>query len=152
VGDSPELCVGLDAHGFADLDSAVTFNCALSTAFDDGEGRRFLMGTPAQVEESMLACWGIAPMRILEDFDALPRTLNTIIAAKGCVADDCVLRRGRRVQRANKKGYRETRMPARDRKVTNKARAVLPELKGAWDGLVSGSKGCPVVIDNSDSD
>jgi len=31
VGDSPELYCGLDSHGFADLDAAVTLNCSLAT-------------------------------------------------------------------------------------------------------------------------
>ena len=31
VGDTPELCRGLGAHGFADLNAAVTYNCALAS-------------------------------------------------------------------------------------------------------------------------
>jgi hypothetical protein len=40
VGDSPELCCGLDSHGFADLDAAVTPNCSLATFYPMGHQMR----------------------------------------------------------------------------------------------------------------
>jgi hypothetical protein len=49
--------------------------------------RRFLMGTPTQVWRTIERCWEIEPSskRIMEDINALPRILDKIIAANGCV-------------------------------------------------------------------
>jgi len=40
VGDLPELCRGLDSHGFADLDAAVTLSCSLATYYPKGHAMR----------------------------------------------------------------------------------------------------------------
>ena len=40
VGDLPELCLGLDSHGFADLDAAVTLNFSLAMYYPKGHAMR----------------------------------------------------------------------------------------------------------------
>ena len=98
VGDSPELCRGLDAHGFADLASALVRHCSVTSHYDPRDMRRFSMGTPKQVASSLLRCWEVAPTaeRIVEDIMDLPRVLDIIIENDGCVVRDEFLRTGRR--------------------------------------------------------
>ena len=40
VGDLPKLFLGLDSHGFADFDAAVTLNCSLATYYPKGHAMR----------------------------------------------------------------------------------------------------------------
>ena len=78
VGDSPELCVSLDAFGFADLKCAVVYNAALSSVYGIDDPRRFNLGTPRQVFDSLRRAWEVAPTseRICEDIERLPRVLK----------------------------------------------------------------------------
>ena len=48
VGDSPELCRILDAHGFSDLEKSISYHVALSSLLPIGDERRFEMGTPSE--------------------------------------------------------------------------------------------------------
>jgi hypothetical protein len=107
VGDTPELCRGLDAHGFADLSLAVNHNCALSSVYAIDDPRRFHLGTPAQVWSTLTRCWEIAPAgaRIVEDLTYLPEVLGKLIDADGKVVSDLILRHGRRYRSI--KGERE---------------------------------------------
>ena len=120
VGDSPELCRGLDSHGFADLKNAMNLNSALSCAmYAQGDPRRFEMGTPAQVMNTMKRCWTIAPSseRIIEDIEAFPRVVHKIIEARGIVVLDEYLRDGKR--RVKKDGE-EAKLKARSRQTKEK--------------------------------
>lgn len=78
VGDSPELCVSLDAFGFADLKCAVVYNAALSSVYGIDDPRRFNLGTPRQVFDSLRRAWEVAPTseRICEDIERLPHVLK----------------------------------------------------------------------------
>jgi hypothetical protein len=108
VGDTPELCRGLDSHGFADLRRSMLFHVALSSLYpltvknadgkDVANPKRFNMGTPAEVEDTMFRCWKLEPTseRIVQDIQALPRVLGKIIEAEGRVVPDEFLRTGRR--------------------------------------------------------
>lgn len=106
VGDSPELCVGLDSHGFAHLKVCMDYNLAVSSRYDVGDPRRMGMGTPAEVMDTMQKCWSLAPTseQIVADVLALPEVLRKIIDARGCVVKDLDLRSGRRYIRADGKG------------------------------------------------
>ena len=122
VGDSPELRRGLDSYGFADLEAAVTYNCALSSVYDLSDPRRFSMGTPDAVWSALPRCWEVAPTseRIVEDISALPRVLDVIIEHQGAVVLDLFLRSGRRARQPAKRGKKPlARAPrARQRKDT----------------------------------
>jgi hypothetical protein len=98
VGDSPELCRGLDSFGFAHLQRAVRLHTSVTSGLPRGHPSKFCMGTPAEVESTLRRCWTVAPTseQIVEDIQALPRVLKCIIDAKGCVVDDLFLRSGRR--------------------------------------------------------
>jgi hypothetical protein len=49
-GNSPENARGLGSFGFADLEYAMCFNCALAWHWDYGDPRRiFGQGTPKEV-------------------------------------------------------------------------------------------------------
>ena len=49
-GNTPENARGLDAYGFYDLESTMSFNCALSWVYPHGDSRRiFGQGTPKEV-------------------------------------------------------------------------------------------------------
>ena len=129
VGDSPELCRGLDSHGFADLLNAMDLNIALSCKmYPLGDKRRFETGTPAQMWETLRRCWQIAPTseRIIEDLSAFPRVLATIIERKGCAVPDEYLRSGRR---SLKKDGTDAKLKARSRQRidTQKAAPLHPD-------------------------
>jgi hypothetical protein len=50
VGNSPEMCRGLDSHGFADLKAAVMAHASYTSVYPDKDNpRRFNLGTPAEV-------------------------------------------------------------------------------------------------------
>ena len=71
MANSLELCRGLDSHGFADLDAAVTLNCSLATYYPKGHAMRAKWnqgsGIKPKVENpciSMISCsTGPAPFR-----------------------------------------------------------------------------------------
>eukprot|EP00732_Lithocolla_globosa_P000603 Lithocolla_globosa_v1_NODE_207_length_5169_cov_7.885329.p3 type:complete len:201 gc:universal NODE_207_length_5169_cov_7.885329:2147-2749(+) len=121
VGDSPELCRGLDSHGFADLKRSMDYHVALSSVYEIGDERRFSMGTPKEVENTMARCWTLEPTseRIIEDIMALPMILQKIIEHNGCVVQDEYLRHGRRFRRADDKGDTKHKPRKRQRKETN---------------------------------
>ena len=87
VGDSPEICRGLDAHCFADLERIVAFNCAVSSSYEVGDPRRFNMGTPTEVAKTLFACWKLVPeKRLIEDICAFEGVLDKIIEANAASA------------------------------------------------------------------
>jgi hypothetical protein len=98
VGDSPELCRGLDSHGFADLKAMLNFCVALTSQYKIDDPERFHMGTPAHVASSLSRAWEAAPTssRICDDIKSFPCVLQCIVDAKGCVVPDEALRSGRR--------------------------------------------------------
>jgi hypothetical protein len=87
VGNSPELCRGLDSHGFADLKQSVRLHCALSSVYRLDDARRFDLSTINGVQRAMERCWELVPTseRIVEDIMALPRVLDKIIESEGCL-------------------------------------------------------------------
>ena len=121
VGDSPELCRALDSFGFAYLQSSVRLHSAITSLLPKDHPKRFNMGTPAQVESTLRRCWTVAPTseQIITDIQGLPRVLEKIILAKGCVVGDEFLRRGRRERRADEKGVLTSRLRGRQRVSTN---------------------------------
>eukprot|EP00732_Lithocolla_globosa_P000473 Lithocolla_globosa_v1_NODE_141_length_5757_cov_121.254121.p2 type:complete len:335 gc:universal NODE_141_length_5757_cov_121.254121:3013-2009(-) len=121
VGDSPELCRGLDSHGFSDLKRSMDYHVAISSTYPITDSRRFGMGTPQEVESTMFRCWTLEPRseRIVEDILGLPRVLDKIIENDGCVVPDEFLRTGRRQRRADDKGDLQNKPIARQRKSTN---------------------------------
>lgn len=126
VGDSPEMCRALDSHGFADLERNMTYSQAITSVLDWSDPRRFHMGTPEQVWQTMSRCWTVAPTseRIVEDILAFPRVLQKIFDARGCVVPDLFLRSGKRARRADGKGYCKIKIESKQRISTN----VLPDL------------------------
>lgn len=93
VGDSPELCRGLDSHGFADLKMSVQYHASLSPVYPVTDPRRFNTGTPKEMWETLLRCWQMEPTseRVMEDILGLPRVLEKIIRHCGCVVKDDAL-------------------------------------------------------------
>ena len=60
-GISPENARGLGSFGFADLEYAMCFNCALAWHYDYGDPRRsFGQGTPKEVWCLMEKTWTVA--------------------------------------------------------------------------------------------
>ena len=87
VGDSPEMCRALDSHGFADLKAAIVKCASFTSLYPAGDPRRCNLGTPPELFRSIQRTWAVAPTmrRIIEDVMALPRVLDVVIAARGCV-------------------------------------------------------------------
>ena len=141
VGDSPELCRGLDSHGFADLKRSTLFHSALTSSYAIDDVRRFKMGTPAEVWSTIERCWTVEPTseRIVEDIYHLPIVLDKIIEAGGCVVQDEFLRTGRRHRRADDKGD----CKIKPRRSSRKETAALPPIHSdaaAALGLLSRSE------------
>jgi hypothetical protein len=120
VGDNPEMCVGLDNHGFSHLKVCMDYNLAVSSRYDVEDPRRMGMGTPAEVMNTIQKCWTLAPTseQIVADVLALPEVLQKIINALGCVVKDLDLRSGRRYIRADGKGDLLRKPRTRQRKDT----------------------------------
>jgi len=98
VGDSPEMCRGLDSHGFADLESSITYHASLTSIYEFDNPERFNTGTPTEMWHTMERCWAVEPTsaRIVEDISAFLNVLDIIKKANGCVVSDLSLRSGRR--------------------------------------------------------
>ena len=143
VGDSPELLRALDSHGFADLDAAVAFQCALASADTSAAGAalraKWNMGSVGVLWACMEMTWmEVAPSseRVIEDVDRMLVVLDKIIAAGGCVVPDEFLRTGRRAMRADGTKALGGKARKRQRIETLEARPHHPELKGAYALLV----------------
>lgn len=100
VGDSPEICRALDSHGFAHLERSIKLQVAITSIYNITDRRRFKLGTPAEVFDTLKRCWTIAPTseQIIEDIMGFPEILEKIIEAEGCVIPDEYLRTGRRAR------------------------------------------------------
>jgi hypothetical protein len=87
VGDSPELCRGLDAYGFADFIRCCERHRILTSQYDNDDPRKFNFGTPDQAWHTMERCWTLEPTsdRIIADISGLVEVLQKIIEHKGCV-------------------------------------------------------------------
>ena len=120
VGDSPEMCRGLDAYGFSDFKRCTERMRALTSVYDWNDKRRFKFGTPTEVWDTMVRCWTLEPTsaRIIADIEDFSNVLDIIILLNGCVVPECRLRHGHR-QKAHNGG----RVLAR--KVTQRQRKQL---------------------------
>ena len=103
VGDSPEICRALDSHGFAHLERSIKLQVAVTSSYAIDDPRRFKLGTPAEVFNTLKRCWTIAPTsdQIVEDIMGFDRILEKIIESEGCVIPDEFLRTGRRARSAS---------------------------------------------------
>ena len=141
VGDSPELCRGLDAHGFADLDRAVSLNCSLATVYPQGHPmrERWNMSKPKELFECMKRTFmECAPSgaRVVEDVERITDVLRKIIEAKGGVVPDEFFRTGRRGRRSDGTGDLTRKPTMRQRKNTIKAQPHHRELDDAYQMLM----------------
>jgi len=93
VANSLELCRGLDSHGFADLDAAVTLNCSLATYYPKGHAIRAKgdLGNVGALWNCMAKTWMMcAPTsdRIAEDIMKIVPLVGKIIGTKGGLVPD----------------------------------------------------------------
>ena len=142
VGNSPEMCRGLDAYGFSDLETSIHYHVSLTRMmYNEGDARKFLTGTPKEMWSTMERCWQMEPTseRVVEDILAFPRILRSIINAKGCVVADDQLRSGRRYVAVDKRS--ELKHKPRDRQtkssISKSARVCHPDADGAKILLVA---------------
>ena len=136
--------LALDSHGFADLDAAVAFQCALASADTSAAGAalraKWNMGSVGVLWACMEMTWmEVAPSseRVIEDVDRMLVVLDKIIAAGGCVVSDEFLRTGRRAMRADGTKALGGKARKRQRIETLEARPHHPELNGAYALLVN---------------
>ena len=59
VGNSTELCIGLNAQRFADLESSIAFHCA--TTHSNVDIHRINIGNLAETDSAILRCWERKP-------------------------------------------------------------------------------------------
>ena len=156
VGDSPELCRALDAYGFADLENALTHNCAISSVYPVGDPRRFGLGTPKEVWSSMVRCWSIAPTgaRVVEDISPFLDVLDKIIDHEGSYVPDLILRHGRRTVKRDNGDPLKNKRRARQRIAMIEAKPLHPDSKDAYYALLNGDclKMIEEEIDNDEED
>jgi hypothetical protein len=98
-GKSPENARGLGSFGFADLEYAICFNCALAWHCPYGDPRRiFGQGTPKELwylmEQNLAVVGAPSNARITEGISGWERVCEKIIEAKGCVVPDENFRTG----------------------------------------------------------
>jgi hypothetical protein len=122
AGDSPELMRGLDSHGFSDFIRCIEQHTALTVDYLDDDPRKFKIGTPNEVWNTMERCWSIEPRssRIVEDILGLPRVLDKIIENSGCVVPDEGFRNGVRAKSHDGKKILKRKPLARQRISTQK--------------------------------
>jgi hypothetical protein len=118
VGNSPELCRGLDSHEFKDLNDCIQTHTTMTSNYALDDPAAFRTGTPAQVWSTMSRCWEIAPCseRIVQDICKFQFVLEKIIEAKGCIVHDKNLRSASKYIKANNKGICKNKPRARQRK------------------------------------
>ena len=137
VGDSPELCRGLDSHGFADLMTQFHFNVSLSSVYPVDDIRCFHSGTPKEVGSSLLRSWEMEPTseRIIEDIEAFPRVLQVIIDNEGCVVPDECFKHGRRFVKLKGEGVCKSKPRKSQRIATLCGRPLHPDVVEAYESL-----------------
>jgi hypothetical protein len=140
AGYSPEMCRGLDAHGFADLDRSTVLNCSIAATLplNDPLRKRWGMGTPETLKYSMFSTWSHSPSseRIVEDIMHFPDVLKKIVAAEGCVVPDEILRTGRRSISGGTKLTRGSKERPRSKKATLRPAEHHPDLHEVWKAMM----------------
>ena len=139
TGDSPEICRGLDSHGFADLVTCIKRHTSLSSIYSIDDPRRFNMGTPSEVWSTMSRCWDIEPTsdRIIQDIQYFEAVLDKIIASKGCIVSDENLRHGRRCDGWKSKYGKDIQKPRNRQKKDTLGQQLLlhADCQDAYDKL-----------------
>jgi hypothetical protein len=148
VGDSPELCRGLDSHGFADLKRQLNWAVALSSIYSRDDPRRFKLGTPTEVASALRRAWQMEPtsQRIVEDILAFRRVLLKIVDVHGCVVPDEFLRSGRRYMKVKGEGDCKNKPKKNQRKDTLSLPPIHPDCVEAFHRL-SGT----VLLENAEA-
>ena len=103
VGNRPEMSP-LDTHLFADLKTAVGRHVVMTCGLDLDDERRFKMGSPGELSDTLRRTWTVEPesWRIVQDISRIPSTVDKIVEHHGGVVPDSVLRDGRRKQRGKR--------------------------------------------------
>ncbi len=78
VGNSPELCRGLDSHGFSDLENSIKLHVHLTRKYANNDPTKFDLSTPASTWSAMTRCWEVAPTsaRIVQDVSKFEEVLE----------------------------------------------------------------------------
>ena len=118
VGNRPENCRALDAHGFADLVAALKRHVAISRAagIDEDDEKAFAASTPKRLWSALVRVWTVAPTaeQIEVYIRDWPRVLGLIVKADGCIVPEENIRRGVRAEgtkRDRKRGNKKTNKP-----------------------------------------
>ena len=139
VGDSPEICRGLDAYGFADFRRFIERMRALTSSYEMSNPKRFSFGTPTQVWDSMVRCWTMEPKsdRIIQDIEDFGNVLELIIHHKGSVVPECRLRHGHRQLSHNGGRVLKRKITNRQRKYLLTMGSIHPDAEDALEKLLT---------------
>ena len=142
VGDSPEMARGLDSYGFQDLELSIQFHVALTSEYPDNDPRKFKLGTPTDVWNTMVRCWQTEPTsdRVIADIEDWPRVLQVIVDAEGCVVHGEAVRSGHRYQRLDGKGLMKSKLKSHGRVALFHGRPVHPDAMQAFLSLTDSKK------------
>ena len=97
VGNRPEL-MPLDSHLNADHEYGLMWHVAITSDLKIDDPKKFKMGTPGEVSDSMDRTWEVfpTPERIVEDILRFPVALQRIKDVNGAVVPEMDNRKGRR--------------------------------------------------------
>jgi hypothetical protein len=143
VGDSPELCRILDAHGFSDLEKSISHHVAISSFLPFDDDRRFNMGTPKEVMRTMARCWEVAPTssQIIVYAEKYKEILEKIVAAEGTMVPGTALRSGRRALNHKGDGEIITRLRQSNRKALLRGRILHKDVAWLRDNMLRSADG-----------
>lgn len=96
-GNRPEF-MPLDSHLNADHEEGLRHHVALTSSYANDDSRKFKMGTPKEVADSMSRTWKIFPTdeRVVQDMLKFPKAVTAIKNAKGGMVWKLGERTGRR--------------------------------------------------------
>jgi hypothetical protein len=143
VGDSPELCRILDAHGFSDLEKSISHHVAILSFLPFDDDRRFNMGTPKEVMRTMARCWEVAPTssQIIVYAEKYKEILEKIVAAEGTMVPGTALRSGRRALNHKGDGEIITRLRQSNRKALLRGRILHKDVAWLRDNMLRSADG-----------
>ena len=118
------------------------FHVALTSEYSNNDPRKFKLGTPTDVWDTMMRCWQTEPTsdRVIADIEDWPRVLQVIVDAQTCVVHGEAVRSGHRYQRLDGKGAMKSKLENRGRVSTLHVRPVHPDAMEAFRSLTESRK------------
>ena len=114
----------------------------MTSEHSDDDPRKFILGTPTDVWDTMMRCWQTESTsdRVIADIEDWPRVLQVIVEAEGCVVHGEAVRSGHRYQGLDGKGVMKSKLQNRGRVDKLHGRPVHPDAIEAFRSLTASRK------------